>query len=191
MSEVIADRQPVARQPVLVTERLRLRPFNPSDAALIGLYASDARVARMTTAIPHPYPPGTAEAFVERTRTRPGDKTVWALDAGADQENGLVGLISLCRRVIEREVTGAIGYWVAPAFWGTGYASEAVEAVVAHATRLGFSALVAQAFQDNAASIKVLSRAGFGYVGEGELHSVARGAMVPTFRYRLDLSAAS
>ena len=34
-----------------------------------------------------------------------------------------------------------IGYWVAPAFWGTGYASEAVEAVVgfAAAARAGAS----------------------------------------------------
>ncbi len=177
--------------PVQVTERLRLRPLTPSDAALIGLYANDARVARMTTAIPHPYPPGTAEGFVERNRTRPGDKTVWAMDTGTEDENGLVGLISLRRCESEGELTGAIGYWVAPAFWGTGYASEAVEAIVSHATTLGFSALVAQAFQDNAASTKVLSRAGFGYVGDGELHSVARGAMVPTFRYRRDLTAAS
>ena len=36
----------------ILTERLRLRPVRPSDAALVELYASDARVARMTERIP-------------------------------------------------------------------------------------------------------------------------------------------
>ena len=42
-------------------------------------------------------------------------------------------------------------------------------------------------FQDNVASARVLTRAGFAYVGEGESYSVARGAMTPAFRYRRDL----
>ena len=53
-------------QPEIVTERLRLRRLRPRDAALIALYASDRRVAWTTAVIPHPYPPGAAEAFVER-----------------------------------------------------------------------------------------------------------------------------
>ena len=45
----------------------------------------------------------------------------------------------------------------------------------------------AQVFQDNLASARVLLRAGFALVGSGEAHSLARGAMVPTFRYRREL----
>lgn len=165
----------------LTTPRMRLRPLRPGDAALIGLYASDERVARMTTNIPHPYPPGSAEAFVARSRAMKTPETVWALDTGSDAENGLVGLISLRAAT---EDAAEIGYWVAPAFWGTGYAGEAVEAVAAEVRRRGVAALTAQVFQDNAASIKVLTRTGFEYEGEGRTHSVARGGMVETFRYR-------
>jgi len=170
----------VQPQPELRTPRLRLRPLRPADAGLIEIYSSDAKVARMTARIPHPYPPGLAETVVERAIARSGPATVWALDAGEDAENGLIGLIEL-------EATGPgradLGYWVAPAFWNTGYASEAVEAIVAHAGAAGLRELTASVFQENAASVKVLLRAGFAYVGEGETHSVARGAMVPTFRY--------
>ena len=171
-------------QPELITPRLRLRRLSPSDAGLIHLYASDARVARMTTSIPHPAPPGSAEAFVERAMRAGAAETVWALDAGEDRENGLIGLISLKRAA---ENVGEIGYWVAPAFWNAGYASEAVDAVVREAARQGYAALTAEVFQDNLASARVLTRAGFGYVGEGESYSVARGAMTPVFRYLREL----
>lgn len=165
------------------TPRLRLRTLRVSDAAVIALYASDPRVARMTTTIPHPYLPGMAQAFVERARAPGARLRVWAMDSGMDGENGLIGLISLetrGERVLE------LGYWVAPAFWGAGYASEAVEAIVGH-VRAGFDGTItAEVLQDNDAAAKVLTRSGFRYLGEGEAHSVARGAMVPTFRYGLE-----
>lgn len=172
-------------QPEFQTPRLRLRRLRMSDAGVLGLYASDPRVARMTTTIPHPYPPGSAEAFVARSLSPAATETVWAMDTGGDDENGLVGLIGLRPGSAG---TAEIGYWVAPAFWRTGYASEAVEALVGAASDIGLGALQAQVFQDNAASAKVLTRAGFAYVGDGEAHSVARAAMVPTFRYRLEIA---
>ena len=94
-------------------------------------------------------------------------ETVWALDTGADGENGLIGAdrAEAARRRREAE----IGYWVAPAFWGAGYAGEAVEAVVARGrARCGLRArLTAQVFQDNLASARVLTRAGFALRGRG------------------------
>jgi RimJ/RimL family protein N-acetyltransferase len=80
---------------------------------------------------------------------------------------------------------------VAPAFWNTGYASEAVQGLVGHAERIGLPELLAGVFQDNPASVRVLIHAGFEYVGEGEIYSLARNAMVPTFRYRRRLGGAA
>ena len=68
----------------IATPRLRLRGLKPRDAALIALHASDARVANMTAVIPHPYPPGLAESFVERARAPGARDRVWALDAGEE-----------------------------------------------------------------------------------------------------------
>lgn len=167
-------------QDTLATERLRLRRLLPSDAPLLTLYASDARVAKMTTGIPHPYPPGLGEAYVERV-SRPGAREiVWAIDSGADAENGLIGTIGLKMR---GDQSAELGYWIAPAFWGAGYASEAVGAVVRHADDMGIPSLTAQVFQDNERAARALTRSGFVYLGADEAHSVARGGMVPTFRY--------
>ena len=75
-----------------------------------------------------------------------------------------------------------IGYWVAPAFWNTGIASEAVQALVAanpHKARTLFAAV----FQDNPASARVLTNQGFVYLGDAETFSVARNAKVATWTY--------
>ncbi len=172
----------------LTTPRLRLRPLRASDAALVSLYGSDARVARMTSSIPHPYPPGLAESHIERVTGETSTETAWALDAGSDGENGLIGCISLKAKA-GAGAEAEIGYWVAPAYWGTGFASEAVEAIVARVAASGLTALTASVFQDNLASVKVLTRAGFVFEGVGEVHCVARAAMVATFTYRRVLAS--
>jgi RimJ/RimL family protein N-acetyltransferase len=64
-----------------------------------------------------------------------------------------------------------------PAQW-----SEAVNANVA-ANPLGSRAMFDAEFQDNPGSARVLTNAGFEYVGDAEVHSVARGANVPTWTY--------
>ena len=172
----------------IVTERLRLRRFRRSDAALIELYCSDPRVARMTERIPHPYPPGLAESFIQRVASGTTGETGWAIDAGEEAENGLIGTIML--RLPEPGVA-RIGYWLAPAYWGTGYASEAADAVIGFAAESGLREVLARVFQDNPASVKVLMRAGFSYTGDGEVWSVARGGMVPTHEYRRLLGGAA
>lgn len=174
------------RQDDLATDRLRLRRLRPADAALVSLYASDARVAKMTTGIPHPYPPGLADAFIERTRRSGGREIVWAIDSGGDEENGLIGTSAI---KVLGDGAAELGYWIAPAFWGAGYASEAVHAIVEYADEAGIPVLVAQVFQDNERAARALTRAGFAWLGAGEAHSVARAAMVPTFRYRREAGA--
>ena len=165
--------------PVIEAERFILRPLRVSDAGMIELYASDKRVAEMTTTIPHPYPPGAAEAFVERALDDHGHRAVWALDASSHGSSELLGVVSLAW--LDRD-QAEIGYWVAPALWNAGYASEAVNAIVA-ANPLGAKTLFATVFQDNPGSARVLTNADFEYVGDAEAYSVARGATVPTWTY--------
>lgn len=61
----------VMEQKVIDAGRFVLRPLRKSDEGLIAHYVSDERVARMTSAIPHPLPPGAIEAFVTRAMDPP------------------------------------------------------------------------------------------------------------------------
>ena len=60
--------------------------------------------------------------------------------------------------------------------------TEAVQALV-NANPHGSRTLFAEAFQDNPGSAKVLTNAGFAYLGDAESWSVARNARVPTWTY--------
>lgn len=169
----------VVDQPVIETEGFLLRPLRKSDRGLIELYTGDVRVARMTTSIPHPLPPGTAEGFIARAQSPDRTEDVWAIDGSPAGGSELLGLIGLER--MDRNQT-EVGYWVAPIYWNTGLASKAVQALV-EANPLGNATMFASVFQDNPASARVLTHCGFEYLGDATSFCVARDASVPTWTY--------
>ena len=164
--------------------RFCLRPVRPSDAGLFALYAGDRRVAEATRSIPHPLPPGAAEAFVSRAMKPGQDEDVWVMDGVASGLPEVLGVINLKRMDESRfnRDQSEVSYWVAPAFWNLGIASEAVQALVA-ANPQHARTLFAEVFQDNPGSARVLTNAGFQYLGDAESFSVARNARVPTWTY--------
>ncbi|MEM7711123.1 MAG: GNAT family N-acetyltransferase [Pseudomonadota bacterium] len=166
-------------QAVAGTDRLRLRPVRRDDMGLIELYTADRRVAEMTATIPHPLPPGATDAFVTRCLAGDGDEVVWAMDATAAGLDPMVGLISLQR--LDRD-QAEIGYWVGPVVWNTGLATEALRALM-EANPLGNSQVFGKVFQDNPASARVLTNAGFDYIGDAEAFCVARAAVLPQWTY--------
>ncbi|OAN74019.1 acetyltransferase [Jannaschia sp. EhC01] len=169
----------ILAQAVIETPRMFLRPLRPSDAGLLAMYHADKRVAEMTTSIPHPLPPGAAESFVARFMKPEGDAFAWVMDAtefGGAEVMGVISLDQMDRNQSE------IGYWVAPAMWNTGFASEAVHALV-DANPLENQTFFGSVFQDNPGSARVLTNAGFDYLGDAEAFSVARNAKVATWTY--------
>lgn len=177
------DMRKIVNQPVIETERFDLRPLRRSDEGLIELYGGDERVARMTTSIPHPIPPGMTEAFVTRAMADARDEDVWVMDGTKSSGSELMGVISLEK--MDRNQS-EVGYWVAPPFWNTGLASDAVKALV-DANPLQNKTMFASVFQDNPASARVLTHCGFEYLGDAESFSLARDTSVPTWTYSRSL----
>ena len=173
----------IVNQPVIEAQRFDLRPLRRSDQGLIEHYAADRSLARMTVAIPHPLPPGATEAYVSRALANDRIADIWAMDGSKDGTSELMGVISLDR---VSDGQSEIGYWVAPPFWNTGVASEAVRTLIA-ANPLNSKTMFASVFQDNPASARVLTNCGFQYLGDAETFSVARNASVPTWTYSLKL----
>ena len=174
----------IKTQGTIQTDRFVLRPMRVSDMGLIELYASDERVAGMTSSIPHPLPPGTTEAFVNRCIAHERDEDVWVIDGHKSGGTEVMGLISLTR--MDRDQS-EVGYWVAPAYWNTKLASEAVQTLV-DANPMANATMFSAVFQDNPAAAKVLTHCGFEYLGDAETFRVARDRPVATWTYTLKLN---
>ena len=175
------DCKEIVNQPVIEKDRFMLRPIRESDLGLIKLYASDKRVALMTSSIPHPLPPGMIEAFVSRAMRENREEDLWVMDGlqvGGSEVMGVIGLERLERNQSE------ISYWVAPAYYNTGLASDAVQSLV-EANPMKNAAMFASVFQDNPVSARVLTHCGFEYLGDAEVFCIARNAAVATWTYSM------
>ncbi|PRD43818.1 GNAT family N-acetyltransferase [Phyllobacterium phragmitis] len=168
--------------PVLVTERLVLRPPHDEDVDAIADLADNIRVAEMLSRMPHPYTRAHAVDFVNRAKTGEIGKCVYAITMA---ENGV--FMGCCGIHSHKHGEGLeIGYWLGEPFWGRGYATEAAHALIDLAFRAtDIERLHVSCRVTNAASRRVIHKSGFQYAGTGMMDSLAAGN-VPTERYTLD-----
>ncbi|WP_368183480.1 GNAT family N-acetyltransferase [Aestuariibius sp. HNIBRBA575] len=169
----------VTNQADIETPRFTLRPLRRSDSGLVEMYAADERVARMTKDIPHPLPPGAVAAMIEKGMKPDRDEDIWVIDGLRSDFSEVMGLMVL--KPLERKQS-EVSYWIAPAFWNTGIATEAVTALIA-ANPQKNDQIFAEVFQDNPGSARVLTNCGFDYLGDAEAVCVSRDATVPTWTY--------
>ncbi len=166
---------------VLETKRLVLRAPQLVDGKAIAALANDRRIAENTSRIPHPY--------------RISDAESWIIGAKSDMDGGETYLITLvdgtviggCGFEMRDEPTPEIGYWLGARYWGKGYMTEAVRALIDHAfTNLEHGALQSSVRVTNPASRRVLEKCGFQWTGVGLCRIRALGSSVPVDRFRLE-----
>lgn len=168
------------------TPRLLLRPGFPEDAPALAAAIADEAIVRNLASVPWPYRMRDAEAYLASPRDPVlPSLLIFERTSGAPQ---LVGSCGLGRRP-----SGAVelGYWIARAFWGRGFATEAGTALIDIANALRLPQLEGSHFLDNPASGRVLEKLGFEPVGMiAPRMSCARGTEVPARLMRLELAAA-
>lgn len=165
--------------PRIETRRLLLRAPRFQDAGAIAAYAGDPAISRMTARMPHPYALADAEDWIGHTAGHdPDQETAFVIE---DDDGDLVGSISLFRG---HEGLDEVGYWIGRPFWGRGFATEALSALVGWACGEKRRRVVTAArYEDNPASGAVLAKAGFLYTGvRSPLFSRARGEEAITRR---------
>ena len=185
--ETLTTETPPNAQATMAADRFVLRPLKRSDTGLLGMYLGDGRVAQMTRVIPHPLPPEYVTNLIERSAADERVEDFWAIDGSAGGHAEVMGVIKMAR--LDRNQS-ELRYWVAPAFWNTGIASEAV-AVILQANPQGAGEIYAEVFQDNPTSARVLTNAGFTYLGDAEAFSVARDKVVATWTYIRKMGSAA
>lgn len=165
------------------TERLLLRPGWAEDAPALAAAIADEAIVRNLASAPWPYGLKEAEAFLASPRDPVLPTFLVFVRSKAEPE--LVGSCGLARRP-----SGAVelGYWIARAHWGKGYATEAATHLLEISRTLGIPRLEASHVIDNAASARVLEKLGFIPTGlTAPRMSCARGREVMTRMMRRSL----
>ena len=155
-----------------------LRPVRLADAPALETEIRSFDVARMLARVPHPYPRGSAEGWIEMSRACLANGVALNLTIVADQPIGVVGFGPF-------GAEADLGYWLAQSRWGRGIMTEAVRAAIAHAFENGAETIVSGVFADNPASLRVQQKLGFDVVGESRVYSLARKARVAHIDTRL------
>ena len=151
----------LTRRPSLRTARLDLRAPAMADAPRLAALANDFDVTRMTGSMPFPYTLDDAEAFVRHAEAAdPDEEALFVIELPGEGPIGVIGLDP------DGVLSVEVGYWLGRPYWGRGYATEALKAVLAWAHGdWGRRCVTARHFADNPASGAVLIKAGFLYTG--------------------------
>ncbi|MGH2540955.1 MAG: GNAT family N-acetyltransferase [Actinomycetota bacterium] len=144
----------------LLTERLVLRRSRPEDAEPISAYRSDPNVNRYQ-GWDRTDPEDIRAEIVEMESRGPGGAGGWVQFTVEERDGGpLVGDVGISAVDGEPGVA-KIGYTIAPAFQGRGYATEAVRALVDYAFEtLGPERVRAFAAAENIPSLRVAENVG-------------------------------
>jgi len=142
-----------------------LHPIRSSDLGVVFRGLSDPRVT-------HHY--GVHFNSLEEARTqldwfadleRTGAGRWWAIRDGEGEFLGAIGI----NGIVREHQRGELGFWLLPEHWGQGIMARVLPVVIDRAFReLGLHRMVAEVETENAASARVLQRAGF--TREGVLH---------------------
>jgi RimJ/RimL family protein N-acetyltransferase len=166
---------------ILHTQRLLLRPPEMSDVPAMHHLANDPEIAANLSDLPHPYPREAAAAVVSAMQALSAQGEAYAF-AVVPQSESLVGVVYLILDSANQRAE--LIYWIGQAFWGRGYATEAVQAVIAFAfNTLKLRRVHASAFAHNAASVRVMQKCGLQYEGTLRQHLLKNGQFVDLLCY--------
>lgn len=167
------------------TERLLLREFVGDDWPAVFAYQTDPRYLRF-----YPWTARTEDqvrtfvrAFVDQQHEQPRSKFQFAIVLRT--EDRLIGNCGL--RIRDLEARNAdLGYELAPAHWGQGYATEAAQVLLTLGfEELGLHRISAHCLAQNEASARVLEKLGMQLEGCLRDHQWFKGRWWDTLLYSI------
>jgi [ribosomal protein S5]-alanine N-acetyltransferase len=161
--------------PTLETERLILRKMAPSDAEAVFAYASDPEVTRYVIWETHrSIEDSRAFLELESSKRESGGEPEWGIVYKGDHRFiGTCGIVSWDPDHARAE----LGYVLSRDYWGRGLMAEAVRAVISFCfQRMNLNRIEARCTAENAASARVMEKAGMTHEGTLRQREVIKGA---------------
>ena len=170
--------------PVLPTARLILRPFRNGDSAALFDIFSDAEVVRFWSGAAWT-DIKQAQQMIEESRQDVSSSGIVRYGIALAETDVLIGICNL-RGFFEQNRRCELGYALGRAWWGRGFAAEALEALLGYAFGpLDLNRIEADIDPRNDASARLLERLGFRQEGYMPERWIVHGEKADTAFYGL------
>ncbi len=167
--------------PIIMTERLRLRPIRVEDAADVFDYARNPNVLRYTTG-ETPKQPAETEAFLKGQVDKPDG--AFALAICLKDDTRVIGMLEFgC----SDDGVGGVHYSLSEEHWSRGIATEAVQALLDWAFRNipTMTAVTTNAMSANRGSTRVMEKCGMSFVETTSIYLAKFGQPVELAVYSI------
>ncbi|MXV49609.1 GNAT family N-acetyltransferase [Pedobacter sp. HMF7647] len=137
---------------------IEIRPYLRSDVADLQRLANNAMIPHFTRdRFPHPYTMNDAELWIEVN-----ENASPVLNFAIAVDGNFAGGIGLMPQYDINRFNAEVGYWLGEPYHGRGIMTAALTLLIDHAfNKLTYVRLYANVFEHNAASMRVLEKAGF------------------------------
>ncbi|MDB4837712.1 GNAT family N-acetyltransferase [Marinomonas sp.] len=155
------------------TGRLTLRAFTSGDASIVQRLAGNKKVSNVTANIPHPYPDGLAAKWIAAHEGMFHTKGALLYAIALKENDELIGCINIIGIHSEKP---EIGYWIGFDFWGHGYCTEALKALIKFCrNEYDIPAIYGRHLTRNPSSGRVMEKCGLSLVSQ----SIVKTGLMP------------
>lgn len=162
----------------------KLRKWELSDAKDLASALSNTKVQdNLRDGIPYPYTEQDGADYITAMLSADENET-FAFAIMADDK--VIGSIGVFRQGNIHRQTAELGYYIAEGYWGRGIMTEAVKQICKYIfDKSDIIRIYAEPFAYNAASCRVLEKAGFQYEGTLRNNAIKNGKVIDMKMYSL------
>ena len=162
----------------------KIRKWELSDATDLATALSNKKIQdNLRDGLPYPYTEQDGTDYISAMLSADENET-FAFAITVD--NKVIGSIGVFRQVNIHRQTAELGYYIAEEYWGKGIMTEAVKQICEYVfENSDIIRIYAEPFAYNAASCRVLEKAGFQYEGTLRCNAVKNGKGIDMKMYSL------
>lgn len=162
----------------------KMRKWELSDARDLAAVISNKKIQdNLRDGLPYPYTEKDAADYISQMLAA-DENDVFAF--AITSENKVIGSIGVFRQENVHRQTAELGYYIGEDYWGKGIAAEAVKQICRYVfEKSDIVRIYAEPFAYNAASCRVLEKAGFQYEGTLRSNAVKNGKVTDMKMYSL------
>ncbi|GHV00426.1 N-acetyltransferase [Clostridia bacterium] len=163
---------------------VQIREWKTEDAATLANLLNNKKIHdNLRDGLPFPYTVADATVFISAMLSADRDKTyAWAVTVN----NIAVGSVSVFRKDNVHRLTAEMGYYISEAYWGKGVMTTAVKKACRYIfDNTDMIRIFAEPYDFNAASCRVLEKAGFVCEGILRKNAIKNGQVVDMKMYAI------